>query len=88
MELERPGRLLALLANIRLGWKGFAKDKISSLFGFLSVTKQKSFIVLKLGACIIKLNTAVIYGIPCEARVFVPGKPFQPSLMFVGKAGA
>ncbi len=31
-----------------------------------------------------KLFMDVIY----EARVFVYGKPFQPSLMLVGKAGA
>ena len=26
--------------------------------------------------------------LPFQGPVFVPGKPFQPSLMFVGKAGA
>ncbi len=30
----------------------------------------------------------VIYGFSKEARVFVPGKPLQPSLMLAGKAGA
>ncbi len=34
----------------------------------------------------IKLLTSVIYDSPYYARVFVPGKPFKPSLMFVGKA--
>ncbi len=33
----------------------------------------------------IKLFTAVIYDFHYKL-VFVPGKPFQPSLMFVGKA--
>ncbi len=37
------------------------------------------------GACIIRLITAVIYE---WAIVFVPGKPFQPSLVFVGIAPA
>jgi hypothetical protein len=37
-------------------------------------------------ACTIKLITAVIYGLPSYARVYVPGKPFKPSLVFVGKA--
>jgi hypothetical protein len=37
------------------------------------------------GACIIKLITAVIYGFSNKARVFVPGKPFQSNLVFVGK---
>jgi len=34
----------------------------------------------------------LIFFVTCEwaqqARVFVPGKPYQQSLMFVGKAGA
>ncbi len=34
------------------------------------------------GACIIKLIAAIIYGFEKKDRVFVPGKPFQPSLMF------
>ncbi len=37
------------------------------------------------GANPIKLFTAVICGF-FNKLVFVPGKPFQPSLMFVGKA--
>ncbi len=41
-----------------------------------------------IGACTIKLFMAVIYGFSYSARVFLPGKPFQPSLMFAGKAGA
>ena len=40
------------------------------------------------GANVIKLFTAVIYKFSYSVRVFVPGKIFQPSLMFVGKAGA
>jgi hypothetical protein len=35
---------------------------------------------------LIKLFTAVIYGFLEQARMFIPGKPFQPSLMLVGKA--
>ncbi len=31
---------------------------------------------------------AVIYEFSKEAWVFVPGKPFEPSLMFAGKEGA
>ncbi len=38
------------------------------------------------GANPIKKFKAVIYGFLELDRVFVPGKPFQPSLMFVGKA--
>ncbi len=40
------------------------------------------------GACTIKLFTAVIYGFLKKDREFVPGKPFQPSLVFASKAGA
>jgi hypothetical protein len=39
------------------------------------------------GANPMKLFTAVIDGFSQIAGVFVPGKPFQPSLMFAGKAG-
>jgi hypothetical protein len=37
------------------------------------------------GACPIKLSTAVIYSFR-NKLMFVPGKPFRPSLMFVGEA--
>jgi hypothetical protein len=37
------------------------------------------------GAIVIKHFTAVIYKCPSKARLLVPGKPFQPSLMFVEK---
>ena len=40
------------------------------------------------GANPIKPFTAVIYEFLEQARVFLPGKPFQPSLMFAGKARA
>jgi hypothetical protein len=33
-----------------------------------------------------KLLTDIIYKCSQKARVFVPGKPFQPNLMFTGKA--
>ncbi len=33
-----------------------------------------------------KLFTAVNYHCSQQARVFVPGRPFQPCLIFVGKA--
>jgi hypothetical protein len=39
-------------------------------------------------ANVIKLFADVIYKFSKYARVFVPGKFFQPSLMFVGKPGA
>jgi hypothetical protein len=39
-------------------------------------------------ANVIKLFTAVSYDFSKYARAFVPGKPFQPRLMFVGEAEA
>ncbi len=42
----------------------------------------KRFMKLTTGACFIKLITAVIY---VRARAFVPGKPFQPRLVFLVK---
>jgi hypothetical protein len=42
----------------------------------------------RIGANIIKLFTAVSYEFLEYARVFVPSKLFQPSLISAGKAGA
>ncbi len=52
------------------------------------LTAVKSFLTLATGVNVIKLLKAVIYKYLEYARVFVPGKPFQLSLMFVGKTGA
>jgi hypothetical protein len=41
-----------------------------------------------IGANVIKPFTTISYAFSQEARAFVPRKPFQPSLMFGGKAGA
>ncbi len=49
---------------------------------------QKCFMKLTLGANVINLFTAVSYKFLYLARAFVPGKLFQLSLMFVGKARA
>ncbi len=38
------------------------------------------------GHCTIKFITAIIYGFSQYAKVFVPDKPFQPSLKFMGEA--
>jgi hypothetical protein len=40
------------------------------------------------GANPIKLFYGCKLRLFIKARAFVPGKPFQPSLMFAGKAGA
>ncbi len=36
----------------------------------------------------IKLFTHITYKFSKQARAFVSGKPFQSSLIFIGKAGA
>jgi hypothetical protein len=48
---------------------------------------SSSYMVSEAVEFIIKLTTAVIYGFRNEL-VLVPGKPFQPSLLFVGKVRA
>ncbi len=45
-------------------------------------------VLLQPGANVIKLFRALSCEFLQYTRAFVPGKPFQPSLMFVGKAGA
>ncbi len=52
------------------------------------MAKKQVFEILKPGLNVIKLCTDIIYECLQKARVFVPGRPFQPSLMFVVKAGA
>jgi hypothetical protein len=47
---------------------------------------HKTIISHSPGADPIKIFTVVIFEFSQYARVFVPGKPFQPSLMFVSKA--
>ncbi len=42
------------------------------------------FEVVETGGNVIKLFMAVSYTFSLQARAFVPGKPFQHSLMFVG----
>jgi hypothetical protein len=37
---------------------------------------------------VIKLISAVIYECSQQVRMFVPRRPFRPSLIFVGKAGS
>ncbi len=53
----------------------------------LSVTR-KMFLTLTPGHNVIKLFTSVVYECLKKARMFVPDKPIQLSLMFVGKANS
>jgi len=47
----------------------------------LLITDVKSFITLGPGLNFIKLFTSIIYECSKKARVFTPGKHFQPSLI-------
>ncbi len=61
-------------------------DKHSNLLRtFVNYDRKKYY---NTGANVIKLFLSIIYGFLKYARVFVPGKLLQPSLMFAGKAGA
>ncbi len=61
------------------------RDKQSTLLQTLVNYGEKNYNIAT-GAIVIKLFTAVSYKFLQKARAFAPGKPFQPSLMFVGKA--
>ncbi len=58
----------------------------SSLFGPFGSYKKIKCCEYSPWASTIKLFTAIIYGFLQQARVFALCKPFQSSLMFVGKA--
>jgi hypothetical protein len=47
--------------------------------------KNRFFIKLTPGANVINFFTVVSYEFLLKGRVFSRGKPFQPSLLFVGK---
>jgi hypothetical protein len=49
---------------------------------------KQIFIPLSPRPNVVNLFMAVIYECSLKARVFVPGKPFQPSLIFVSGAKA
>jgi hypothetical protein len=55
---------------------------------YSQITTVKSFITLGLGVVEIKLFMPVMYKFSELARVFVPGRPFWLSLMFVSKVRA
>ncbi len=78
------GKLLALPTNVRLGWKSLPRTNTLAYYKSLEITAVKSFITLAPGQNITKLFTAVMYEGLQKARVFVPGRPFQSNLMFVG----
>ncbi len=67
---------------IRLGWKGLSRTSTISYYEHSQIMTVKSFMTLGQGVYVINLFTTVIYKSSLLARVFVPGKFFQPSLMF------
>jgi hypothetical protein len=79
------GQAVALIENLTLGWEGLVRKKHSSLLQTFENYGRKKFHNMAPVANIIKLFRAVSYAFSLQARAFVPGKPFQPSLMYVGK---
>jgi hypothetical protein len=78
-----------MAANIRLGWMRLTVVSTLAYYTQSTKTAVKCFTVQDHGANAIKPFTVVIYEFSkLLARVFVPGKPFQPSQMFAGKAVA
>ncbi len=76
-----------MLYSIRL--ERYARDKHTSLLGLFHKLRRKwSVLKMKPEAIVIKLFTAVSYDFSLKARVFVPGKPFQSSLMLAVRPGA
>jgi len=60
--------------------------KLSSLFFPIMGHKKKMVFSIETKVQCFEIFRAVIYKFSLKARVFVLGKSFQPSLMFVGKA--
>ncbi len=77
------GQSLALLTNIRLGWKGLPGTNSRAYYKHSSITPQKCFIKWTLGTNLIKLFTNFHNKPECLSW---QGKRLQPSLLFVGKA--
>jgi hypothetical protein len=75
-----PDELLACVHAVWLlqRWLIFVKVRLIAI-----ISLNKNF---DQGVNVIKRFTAVSYDISLQARAFVPGKPFQPSLMFASKA--
>ncbi len=70
-----------MLAKIRLGWRELPATNTLAYFASLLVTKK--FNNRDSSVRCYKTFRVVICKCSYKARVFVPGKPFQPSLRFV-----
>ncbi len=74
--------MLHSITNVRLVWKIYSTTLIN--FPVPSVTTKEKFHNTDTSGQSYK----TFYGCNlCNKLVFVPGKPFQPSLMFGGKSG-
>jgi hypothetical protein len=76
-----------LYTNIRIGLKRLTVTSTSAYYSTESITAVK-YLLSGPRVRYKKNVTAVIYKFSKEAVVFVPGRPYKPSLMFVGKDGA
>ncbi len=88
--LEAPSLMHEIVRNtVQLGKK---KNKArSNSNNFVHIIRIEIHIFNRVsrflsGHNVIKLFISVTYKFSLKARLFVPGKPFQPNLMFVGKA--
>ncbi len=77
---------MPLPTNIRLGWKRLPGANTPAYYEHSLITDVRSFITLCLWPDPITHFTPVIYKYAQKARVFVPGRPFQSSLIFARKA--
>jgi hypothetical protein len=73
---------------VKLYSRRFSLNQNEILLFRLGPTLGRQFFSLASGANVIKLFMDVIYEFLLWARAFVSGKPFQPWLMFAGKAWA
>jgi hypothetical protein len=71
--------------NFRSGWKSLPETNDLAYLTSLSVTKKDDFMAMSPGSNVFKLFRAIIYKCSCFARVFVLGRTFQLTLMFVGE---
>jgi hypothetical protein len=72
------------LTNIRLGWKGLPGTNTPAYYKHSYMTEEKSFITLAPKCQCYK--PLYVRNLRMFVKVFVQGRPFQPSLMFLGKA--
>jgi hypothetical protein len=72
-----------LLTNIRLGWKGLPGTNAVAYFVAALVTEEKKLYKNEKRFQRQKTFFSITDN---EAKTFDPGKPFQSSLIFLGKA--